>query len=275
MGSMAHFVLSQAPASASSGASSEHAGGGRSCLRNVLMVPVPSNLDEFRDRLGVRVHTWYGLTEAGAPVASVDWVVHGASCGRARPGFQAIVVDDRDEPVAPGVPGELLLRSDVAWTMTRGYWNKPEATVELWRNLWLHTGDRVRMGADGQIYFLDRMKDAIRRRGENISSLEVEREVDAHPAVAESAAFAVPAQWGEDEVMVAVVRQPGCALEPVELHDFLLARLPHFMIPRYIEFVAELPRTPTAKVQKSVLRQRGVSTETWDREAWGIQVRRS
>jgi crotonobetaine/carnitine-CoA ligase len=169
----------------------------------------------------------------------------------------------------------MIVRTDRPWGMNHGYYKNPEATVEAWRNGWFHTGDCFRRDEDGYFYFVDRRKDAIRRRGENISSFEVEAEVTAYPAVREAAAYAVPSDVGEDEVMIAVAPVEGARLEPAELFAFLLDRMPHFMVPRYVRILAELPKTPSAKVQKHLLRAEGVTTETWDRNAHGLQVRRA
>jgi crotonobetaine/carnitine-CoA ligase len=173
-------------------------------------------------------------------------------------------VDENDEPLLPGVVGELVLRTDDPWEFNLGYWRNSEKTAEAWRNQWLHTGDAFRRDEDGNFYFVDRLKDAIRRRGENISSFEVEAEVEAHPAILESAAVAVPAPGGEDDVKVVVALKPGQQLDPTELHSFLQERLPAYMVPRYIEVRAqELPKTPTGKIRKAALREDGIAA-AWD-----------
>ena len=155
-----------------------------------------------------------------------------------------------------------------------GYDGLPEATLAAFRNLWFHSGDRGHMDEEGFLFFHDRMKDAIRRRGENISSFEVEHIVNKHPDVAETAAIAVPAEVGEDEVKVAVVRNPCAALSEEALLRHCTAEMPYFMVPRFIEFRADLPRTPTQKVRKVVLREEGITAATWDREAAGFKVTR-
>ncbi|NLA64524.1 MAG: ATP-dependent acyl-CoA ligase, partial [Leucobacter sp.] len=137
--------------------------------------------------------------------------------------------------------------------------------VKATRNQWLHTGDGFIRDADGNFFFVDRQKDAIRRRGENISSFEVEACVNQHPAVLESAAVAVPSEFGEDEVMIVVVTQPGESLAPNDLYEFCASKLPKFMLPRYVRFVDALPKTPTQKVQKAKLREHSVDATTWDR----------
>jgi crotonobetaine/carnitine-CoA ligase len=181
------------------------------------------------------------------------------------------VVDEHDEEVPPGTVGELIVRSGDPWVMNQGYWNMPEATARAWRNGWFHTGDAFVEDEDGWLYFVDRRKDALRRRGENISSFEVEAGINAHPEVAETAVLGVPSKLTEDDVMAVIVRTPGSALTEVELVEWLIPRMPRFHIPRYIEFVDELPKTDgTFRVQKFVLRQRGVTDTTWDRDAAGI-----
>ena len=158
--------------------------------------------------------------------------------------------------------------------MNHGYYKNPEATATAWRNGWFHTGDGFRYDEDGYFYFVDRIKDAIRRRGENISSFEVESEVTAHPDVREAAAVAVPSELGEDDVMIVVAPVEGREIDCERLFRFLEPRMAHFMLPRYIRIVDELPKTPTQKVQKVRLKGDGVTATTWDREVAGITVRR-
>jgi len=161
------------------------------------------------------------------------------------------------------------------WALNHGYNANPEATAAAWRNGWFHTGDAFRVDADGNYFFVDRFKDAIRRRGENVSSFEVELEVAAHPAVREAAAVAVPSEFGEDDILVAVSLAEGRRLDPAELLAFLTPRMAHFMVPRYIRIIDDLPKTPTRKVEKYLLRQSGITPDTWDREKAGIQIRRN
>jgi crotonobetaine/carnitine-CoA ligase len=176
--------------------------------------------------------------------------------------------------VAPGEVGELIVRTDRPWSMNHGYYKNPEATAMARRNGWFHTGDGFRYDEDGYFYFVDRIKDAIRRRGENISSFEVESEVSLFPGVAEVAAIPVPSEFSEDEVMIVVAPPPGQELDPMALFQFLEPRMAHFMLPRYIRVVESLPMTPTQKVQKNLPRDAGVTPDTWDREAHGIRIRR-
>ncbi|MCE3554659.1 AMP-binding protein [Pseudonocardia sp. RS11V-5] len=237
-------------------------------LRDALFLPLIHDLDGFRSRFGVQARTTFNMTETACCILSdgAD-LANATSCGRARPGFHARVVDADDVEVGPGELGELVLRADEPWTLMAGYWRKPEATVEAWRNQWLHTGDGFTRDAEGNFYFVDRIKDAIRRRGENISSAEVEAEVNGHPAVLESAAVAVPSEYGEDEVKIVVVPQPGHDLDPAELVGYLSARMARFMVPRYVEIVDALPKTPTEKIRKVELRAAGITPATWDRSA--------
>jgi crotonobetaine/carnitine-CoA ligase len=246
-------------------------------LDKALVAPLPDKLDEFRERFGVRVCTTYNMTEISIPLCSQTFdLPNNRTCGRIRPGHQVQVVDDNDRPLGPGEVGEIVIRTDDPWKMMAGYWKRAEKTVETWRNLWLHTGDLARYDEDGWFYYVDRKKDSIRRRGENISSMEVEAEVNDFPQVSESAAVAVASEFGEDEVKVYVVPRAGEVIDPKELTEFLIERMPRFMVPRYLEFIEELPRTQsTMKVQKGQLREGGVNERTWDREKAGIKVARA
>jgi crotonobetaine/carnitine-CoA ligase len=244
-------------------------------LRNTLLIPLVPNLDRFRARFGVRAHTWFGMSEVGIPIAVRNWdTVEGGGCGSVRDGFEARIVDDDDEEVADGQIGELVVRSKEPHMLNAGYWGMPEKTVEAWRNLWLHTGDAMVRDAGGNFRFVDRWKDALRRRGENISSMEVEAAINEYDPVLESAVIGVPSEWGEDEVMAIVVAKPGCVIVPEELVRYLLPRSPSFMIPRFIRIVGELPKTPTQKVRKVELKQAGITNETWDRESSEFRSRK-
>ena len=184
------------------------------------------------------------------------------------------MIDGEDNVVPDGVAGELALRPHEPFSFATGYFAMADKTVEAWRNFWFHTGDRVVREADGRFRFLDRMKDAIRRRGENISSYEVEQVIVAHPAVANAAVFPVRSELAEDEVMAAIVLQPGASLTPIELLDYCSPRLPYFAVPRFLEFVPALPTTENGKVQKFRLRERGVTAETFDSASIGYKVAR-
>jgi crotonobetaine/carnitine-CoA ligase len=227
----------------------------------------------FRERTGVPLVEGYGSTETNFVIASSPERSRPGCMGWLQPGFDARVVDANDFELPDGEAGELLLRADAPFAFSSGYFGRPEATLAAWRNLWFHTGDRVVREADGAFRFVDRIKDAIRRRGENISSHEVEQVLQAHPAVAAVAVYPVRSELAEDEVMAAVVTREGATLDPAELAAFCRTRLPYFAIPRYVEVVADLPRTENGKVQKFRLRERGVTSGTWDREARDSSLR--
>ena len=260
LGSMTHFLLKQPPRPSDR----EHR------LKNFLLVPIPAEAGEFQERFGVeKLAAAFGSTEAGVIASAPLGTGVAGKAGWLREGIEALVVDARGLEVAPGEVGELWARAREPWTMMSGYHAMPEATVAAWQNLWFHTGDAVRIAEDGQFVFVDRVKDAIRRRGENVSSFEVEREINAHPEVAESAVVAVPSEFVEDEIKACIVARDGCALTPQELHAFLAPRLPRFAVPRYIEILPSLPKTPTEKVRKTELRAAGVTAATWDCERQG------
>ena len=242
-------------------------------LRVMFMVPLAGDIKAFAKRFGVEVYTIFNMTEVSTPIFSEPNPETRGTCGKVRDGVEVRLVDDNDCEVPVGEIGEMMIRTDRPWGMNSGYYNNPEATAKAWRNGWFHTGDAFRMDAEGNFYFVDRMKDAIRRRGENISSFEVEADVGAHPAVREVAAIAVPNEMSEDEVMVVVAPVEGQRIDPVELIEFLRPRMAHFMVPRYVRIVDELPKTPTAKVQKALLREQAVTGDTWDREAAGIRLK--
>lgn len=229
---------------------------------------VPAAASEaFEARTGVRLIEGYGSTETNFVIAANaggDPTSRGVM-GWLMPGFEARVVDEHDVELPAGEAGELLLRADEPFAFASGYFGMPDKTVEAWRNLWFHTGDRVVRDADGAFRFVDRIKDAIRRRGENISSFEVEQVLQSHAAVASVAVYPVRSELAEDEVMAALVLHGGQRVEPAELARFCESRLPYFAIPRYIELMDELPRTENGKVQKHKLRERGVTAATWER----------
>ena len=234
-------------------------------LKKMIIIPLPPDLEAIKERYGFEVTTFFNMTEISVGITADGFnLVNDTSCGRPRDGLTARIVDEHDEEVPVGEIGELVLRADNPWEFNSGYWRNPEKTAEAWRNQWLHTGDAFRMDEDGNYYFVDRLKDAIRRRGENISSFEVEREVDAHPAILESAAVAVPSVHGEDEVLVVATLRPGHPLTGDALCEFLASRLPRYMVPRFVRLLTEeLPKTPTGKIRKAALREEGV-VGAWD-----------
>lgn len=244
-------------------------------LRVVYAIPAPAAIyEDFERRFGTRFIEAYGATDGQIPIYMPLDAPRIGACGRVIPGFDLRIVDDRDDPVPAGRVGEIVYRSHDPYTMMLGYYRNPEATLEAWRNFWFHSGDLGFLDDDGYLHFVDRTKDSIRRRGENISSYEVEKVVNDHPAVLESAAVAVPAELGEDELKIVVVVRPGDTLGPEALLGWCEPRLPYFMVPRYVEFAETLPKTPNEKVQKYRLRETGVA-KAWDRERAGYRVKRS
>ena len=220
-------------------------------------------LHAFEARFGALLVEGHGMTETNAVLGTPLGDRKVGYMGRVMPGYQARVVDEYDQPVADGVPGELVLRTDVPNSFAIGYWDLPEVTLSANRNQWFHSGDRV-VCDDGWFRFLDRIKDVIRRRGENISAWEVERVLDEHPQVARSAVIPVPSELGEDEVMAFIIPLDGSPVSPDELREHCKFSLPAFATPRFFEFIDELPLTDTGKVRKQLLRERGVGVTTWD-----------
>ena len=243
-------------------------------LARAFVVPVVDGAREFEQRFGCLVGTGFGQTEATGALGAKFGEGKPKSCGWARPGIEARIVDDRDREVADGTAGELVLRADEPWMLSLGYHGMPEATVSLYRNQWLHTGDTMYRSADGEFFFVDRKSDAIRRRGENVSSFEVEAEVNRHPAVLESAAVGVVSELSEEDIKIVVVLQPGKTLQPDDLIRYLADRLPYYMVPRYVTFIDALPRSATDKIQKAELRA-SAATAAWDAVAHGLHVGRS
>jgi carnitine-CoA ligase len=248
-------------------------------LRAMMAVPIAAEWGEaFVERFGVPLVQGYGMTE-------INIVAYTAPDDRLTPGCCGAVLDDffdlriadpDDRDVPQGGVGEIVVRPKQPWCFMAGYQRMPDKTVEAWQNLWFHTGDAGRFDETGRLFFVDRIKDCIRRRGENISSFEVEQVIGSHPSVAECAVVAVKAtdQGGEDEVKACVVVKPGESLAPEALLDYCQERMPRFALPRFVEYVASLPKTATGKLQKEGLRTNGVTPATWDREAAGYVVRR-
>jgi crotonobetaine/carnitine-CoA ligase len=241
-------------------------------LRCVYAAPTAfSVLPEFMDRFGVEAFVdAFGLTETCAPIMSPYGEMRppGSQGLLAGDWFEARLVDpETDAEVPAGAVGELVIRYKHPWTCSLGYYGMPDKTADAWRNLWFHTGDALRRDAEGWYYFVDRYKDTLRRRGENISSYEVEQVILGHPAVAECAVIGVPAdvEAGEDEVM-AVIATTG-AVDAAEIWAWCEGRMPGFATPRFIRFVQALPRTPSEKIRKAELRDSGITAGTHDRTA--------
>jgi len=244
-------------------------------LKVMNAVPWLPEFEEFEKRFGLKLITMYGLTETGIPIVSpYEEKIRPRSCGKPLKAYDVKIFNDYDIECEPNTIGEIVVRPIEPYSMMDGYYNMPEATVKAFRNLWFHTGDFGYRDEDGYFYFVDRKKDAIRRRGENISSFEVEAVINSHPKVLESAVYAVPSELGEDEVMAAVVLKKGEKLSPEELVSFCNDRMAYFAVPRYIVFKDSLPKTPTARVEKYKLREEGVTKDTWDREKAGYKLKR-
>lgn len=230
---------------------------------------------EFEDRFGVRLIEGYGLTEAGvAMYMRADEPPRPGSCGRVSDEWDVQLVDDNDVEVPVGDVGEIVLRPRLPWLVTPGYLNKPEATAATFRNLWFHTGDLATVDADGYYYFKDRKKDSIRRRGENVSSWELEQVIRELPSVDEAAATPYPSPLGEDDIRVFVSLLPGLSLTAEELVAHCERRLPGFMVPRYVEILDALPRTPTGRIQKYELRNAPLGPNHHDTGDRGDAARR-
>jgi carnitine-CoA ligase len=221
-------------------------------------VPMPDFADEFEQRFRLRLVEGFGMTDCGTPVVQpLSEPRRRGSCGRAVAPYEIRIAED----------GELLVRCNQPGHMTLGYHGMPEATAEAFREGWFHTGDLARLDPEGWLYYLGRKKDAIRRRGENISAFEIEEVVEAHPAVLQAAAFGLPSELTEEEVKVCVLLRPGASLSPEDLVAWCEGRMARHMVPRYLEFLDQMPLTPTEKVEKYRLREAGVTESTWDRLA--------
>ncbi len=246
----------------------------------VLGSPAPHDIiQDFMKRFNIKFMEGYGLTEIG----QCTWTRPGepfrvGSCGKEAPGYEIKIGNpETDEEVPIGEIGEILVRPRTPNVMLHYYNKMPEKTVQDFRNFWFHTGDAGRMDKDGYIYFVDRVKDYIRRRGENISSFEVEKIVSSYPDVKESAAIGIKADSGgyaEDELMIVIIPKKGKKMDPAKLLKFLEPKMPYFMIPRFIRVVKSLPKTGTQRVQKNKLREQGITKDTWDREKAGYKIKR-
>jgi crotonobetaine/carnitine-CoA ligase len=244
-------------------------------LRNVTVVPAMPYLGEFAARFGLNVTSSYGQSETGTVTLTDPGAARPFLMGRPRSFIDLMIVDDDDVEVPDGVTGEIVVRSSEPWAMFRGFHRDPENTVHAWRNQWMHTGDAGYRQPDGQFVFVDRKKDALRRRGENVSSMEVERYLLARDDIAAAAIVAVPSEHLEDDIKAVLVLAEGAVFEPEAILRDLVEKLPYFMVPRYYEAVPALPMTQTHKVQKVELRRAGVTADTWDCEAAGLIVTRS
>lgn len=243
-------------------------------LRFISAAPIDAKA--YRDiemRYACRIVTMYGMTEAFpiAVKALADDGVPGTS-GRPNPNFDVRIVGEAGDPLPAGSVGEIACRPRYPGVMSEGYLG--EGSRMQAHQEWFRTGDLGRLDAEGNLSYVDRRKDSLRRRGENVSSVEVEAVVTSHPAVAEAAAVGVPSALGEDDILLVVTLRPGATVDYTELLDFCAARMPYFCVPRFVEVVSELPKNVMGRIRKDLLRKRGVSEEAWDREAQGYIVSR-
>lgn len=248
-------------------------------LRMAISTPVPEYAEDFEERFGVRLLQGYGLSDFGLAISqAIDGPFEKRlSIGLPLSDIQVRIVDEDDVDLPTGEVGEIVLRKDgLPFAATQGYYKMPEATVTSRRNLWFHTGDRARMDEDGYFYFVDRAKDMVRRRGENISSLEVEAVLLKHPKVADAAVYAVATAAGDEDVCATIVLTAGTTVSEAELIEHCSANMPYYMVPRYLDFRADMPRTMTQKVQKNILREEANNGKNrlWDREKSNVVVKR-
>jgi crotonobetaine/carnitine-CoA ligase len=246
-------------------------------VRYARAAPIPKFALEFEERFGLRLIGGFGLSDYGAGMAlpTSDPVSKLGSAGRAKQGWRVRIVDEDDFEVPTGEVGEIAMRCECIWETSLGYYKMPEATLAAHRNGWFHTGDRAYMDEDGYVWFADRQKDAIRRRGENISTWEVEQGILKHPAVSDVAVFPVRADMAEDEVAAAIVLCPGQAMTEADLIEHCRTQMARFMVPRYVWFLADLPRTATQKIEKHRLRSTAENdlSVLWDRESVSSEKR--
>jgi crotonobetaine/carnitine-CoA ligase len=263
VGVMGNLLLAQPP-SASDGAHP---------FRLAVWVPMgEAEQRQFEERFGTPVMSeGYGQTEC---VPITNSLPRGrrerGTSGLVSPLLEVAIVDDDDNQVPLGEPGEIVVRPRVPNAMYSGYWGKPEITQAAWRNLWHHTGDFGRMDADGFVTFVDRKKDVLRRRGENVSALALEVVIRTHPAVADVAVSPVPGTFGDDDIKASLVLADGATLEPAEFFEFLRDRVAYFAMPRYVDIRAALPVNALSRVMKHVLRDEGVTESMWDLERLGL-----
>ena len=244
-------------------------------VRNGFGAPCPVEIWEpFEERFGVHLSEVYGMTEVAITTENRRGMRKIGTAGRESALYHVQVVDPEDRPVPPNTAGEIVVRPKKPHIMIDSYFDMPDVTVKTFRNLWFHTGDRGRLDEDGYLTFIDRMKDCVRRRGENISSYEVEAVINTCDAVLESAVIGVPSELGEEEVMAVVVLKPDHQLSETELLDFCVPRMAHFAVPRFVRWCDDLPKTPSERVQKFKLREEGITPDTWDRDDAGYVVPR-
>ncbi len=225
----------------------------------------------FEERFGIPIREGYGMTEC-ASFTSQNLSGKLGSIGACLPYFEMRVVDEQGQPLGPGKRGELWVRGKMPGVITPGYWRNPAATAALFEGEWLKTGDIGWYDADGDFFYSGRKKDSIRRRGENVAAFEVERALNEHPAITESAVIGVPNALADEDIKAFVRLKPGAALEPLALVQWCESRMAYFQIPRYIAFVESLPKTPSERIRKDAL-PRGTE-DSWDLERSGYKLRR-
>ncbi len=218
-------------------------------------------------RFNIYITGGYGSTEAGIPVTSpydevIERKVPPGSSGKPAPPFEIDIVDEDGFSLPPNKVGEIVVRPKLPWAIFREYYNMPDKTIEAFKGLWFHTGDLGVFDENGYLYFVDRAKDAIRKKGENISSYEIEQTLLKFDKIKEAAVIPVPSEIGEDEVMAVISLKEK--VNPEEIIDFCLENMPKFWVPRYIRFVDSLPRTPTGRIEKYKLRNQGITNDTVD-----------
>lgn len=244
----------------------EAANDSNNTVRVCQCIPMVPDQQAFESRFDMKLVTGYGQTETSFVTLDTVDDTRPGSCGRPHPDWEVAVVDEADRPVPHGTVGEIVSRPKKSWNIFSGYYRSDAKTVETLRNLWYHSGDAGVMDEDGWLYFKHRLNEAIRRRGENISAYEVETIAEKHSDIVESAAFGVPSEFTEEDIMVVAVRRAGSSVQPAELLEHLRESAPRHMVPRFIEIIdTPLPRTPTEKVARNELKKRGISEATFDR----------
>ncbi len=265
VGAMAHILFKLPPAEEEK----------RNSVRVVYSVPAPASIySQFEERFGVKLIEAYGATDGHVIVYQPYDNPKIGACGKVIDGFELKIVNDRDENVAPNTAGEIVYRSHEPYTMCPGYFKNPQATVDIHKNFWFHSGDTGLLDEEGYLHFVDRKRDSLRRRGENISSYEIEKIVNLYEDVLECATIGVPSDLGEDDVKVVIVPREGKKIDPLGIMRFCEIRMPYYMVPRYIEFKSSLPKTPNEKVQKYKLREEGITPNTWDSIRAGYKVKK-
>ncbi len=253
----------------------ERADDGDNPLRLMVGAAAPVNIwHDFEKRFNTKLLEVYGMTECYCCLANPIDNVRPGSCGKAITGWDVQIIDENNNQAAPMELGEFVARPQTMGVGTNGYYKMPEKSLELFENMWINTGDLGRMDEDGYFYFVDRKKQALRRRGENISSFEVEAVISSHPSVLESCVVGVPSDVGEEDVKAVVIMQDGQQVSEAELIEWCEPRMAYFAIPRYIAFRDSLPKTPSERVEKYKLKVEGVTEDCWDREDSGIVLNR-